>query len=292
MSVNTEIIEMIPLLVQGKLSDADKARIEAEIAKSSDLQKELQFWQGVYSIRRTMPHFDFSNHPSPDSLDRFAQEKINRLAPEYSEISGHLTRCNSCREDVELLRQAVIAVPEEKLAAASEKKSWLAVVFPSSVISKVVAPIAIVLIAVFSAVLVFNPTSQNMDSTRIILTMQFEKRSIADEGQIPEMQVALSKNTRELVLAFPTDRVETIDYGYEMNLNRRGGESIALDEQSLSCEQTQLLNQCELKVTDETVLNTLKEGGSFSLKVKEEFPENTDLVPAEYEFFFNVSVRE
>ncbi len=102
----------------------------------------------------------------------------------------------------------------------------------------------------------------------------------------------LQKNTRELIFAFPTDRVELPDYHYNIDLNRRGGETLTLEDQQLECLPTEFINQCELKVTDQNALNTLKEGGSFSLTIKEEFPEGVSIVPAEYEFYFNVSVKE
>lgn len=293
MSVNNEIIEMIPLLVQGKLSKADSERIEAEIANSETLQAEYSFWQGIYAIRRSMPKFDFSGHPAVDALDRFALGRINQFSPEYSETAGHLQQCLSCSGDVELLRLAVKSLPEDPgTATVTEKQSWLTQLIGSTAISKIVAPIALTLILVLSAVVIMNRPGDESLLVRVSLTIQNEKRSVVDEGQINEMKVALQKNTRELIFAFPTDRVELPDYHYSIDLNRRGGETHNLEDQQLECLPTEFLNQCELKVTDKDALNALKEGGSFSLSIKEEFPEGVNLVPAEYEFYFNVSVSE
>lgn len=293
MSVNNEIIEMIPLLVQGRLNKAEADRIEAEIASSESLQAEFAFWKGIYSIRRSMPKFDFSGHPAAETLDRFALGRINKLSSEYSELAVHLQQCQSCAGDVELLRLAVKHIPEESVAAAQgAKQSWLSQLVGSTAISKIVAPVALALILVLSAVVMLNRPGEESLLVRVSLTMQNEKRSIADEGQVPEMQVALQKNTRELIFAFPTDRVELPDYHYNIDLNRRGGESLTLEGQQLECLPTEFINQCELRVTDQNALNTLKEGGSFSLSIKEEFPEGVSIVPAEYEFYFNVSVKE
>ena len=293
MSVNEEIFEMIPLLVQGKLDKAEAERLEAEIASSRELRAEYAFWQGVYSIRRAMPRFDFSGHPSAEGLDRFAQGRLNQLSAEYSEIAGHIQECKTCIQDVELLRLAVKHIPEERLEpAVLESKSWLAALVNSRLISKVVAPIAVALVVVFSAVVIMNRPGEDSLAVRVSLSMHNEKRAIVDEGQIPEMQVALKKNTRELTFAFPTDRVELPDFHYNIDLIRRGGESLTVEGQQLDCQPSELLNQCELKVTDQKLLDALKEGGSFSLSIKEEFPEGVNLVPAEYEFYFNVSVTE
>lgn len=293
MSVNNEIIEMIPLLVQGKLSKPETERIEAEISNSKALQAEYSFWQGIYAIRRSMPKFDFSNHPAVEALDRFALGRINQFSSEYTEVAVHLQQCPSCSSDIELLRLAVKSLPEDPgTEAVSEKGSWLSQLIGSAAISKIVAPIALTLILVLSAVVMLNRPGEESLLVRVSLTMQNEKRSIADEGQVPEMQVALQKSTRELIFAFPTDRVELPDYHYSIDLNRRGGGTHNLENQQLECLPTELLNQCELKVTDKDVLNVLKEGGSFSLSIREEFPEGVSLVPAEYEFYFNVSVSE
>ncbi len=127
MSVNNEIVEMIPLLVQGKLSRAEADRIEAEIAGSESLRAEFAFWQGIYSIRRSMPKFDFSGHPAVETLDRFALERINKLSSEYSEIAGHLQQCQSCACDVELLRLGRQAYPRRINRCRTSGKTELAV---------------------------------------------------------------------------------------------------------------------------------------------------------------------
>lgn len=293
MSVNNEIIEMIPLLVQGKLSRADAERVEAEITSSRELQSEYSFWQGIYSIRRAMPRFEFSQHPSAEALDRFALGRLNQLSPEYSEIAGHLQECKGCVEDVALLRQAVQFLPEDRLETAPVAgKGWLASLFGSTIVSKIVVPAALALIVVFSAVVVMNRPGEEELSLRVALSMKNEKRSVADEGHAPELQVALNKATKELIFAFPTDRVEVPDYRYDIDLNRRGGERLALEGQQLDCQQTEFMNQCELKVTNQAILDALKEGGSFTLSIREQFPEGVSLIPAEYEFYFNVSVKE
>ncbi len=293
MSVNNESIEMIPLLVQGKLNRVDAERVEAEITNSLELQTEFAFWQGVYSIRRDMARFDFSEHPTAEALDRFAFARISKLSPEYSEISGHLQQCMSCVGDVELLRLAAQHLPEDSSEYVQQaNRGWLSSWMSSRLVSAIVAPAAAILILVFSAIVILNRPGDESLALRVSLSMLNEKRAVADEGQIPEMRVALKKGTRELIFAFPTDRIELQDYHYNIGLNRRGGESLVLENQQLECQQTELLNQCELKVTDQKVLETLKEGGSFSLSVKEEFPEGVNLVPAEYEFYFNVSIKE
>ena len=115
MSVNNDIVDLIPLLVQGKLSEAEKRIVTEQIEKSPELQQELEFWQGIHAIRRELPRYEFSAHLLPEVLDRLAQGKINQLSAEYSEIAKHLQQCAACGEDVEMLRQAVRYIHDEPL---------------------------------------------------------------------------------------------------------------------------------------------------------------------------------
>lgn len=291
MSNPNDIFELLPLLAAGKLSAEDTQRAQAAVAVSPQLQKELSFWSGIYSIRRDLPRFDFSAHISPEALDRFAHERLNKFAPEYSAIAAHLQHCDSCTQDVELLRQSASLVPEDApLAVAAAKPGLLDRWFKSTVVSRLVAPAALALVAVFAAVVIFNQPVNNV--VHIELSTKFEKRSIVDELQIPEMPVSLKQGTRELVITFPTDRVDVPDYSYDLNLIRRGGETLTIEGQAIDCSPTELTNRCELHLTDQQILGALKQGGSFSLSVKEEFPAGVELVPAEYEFYFRVSVSE
>ncbi len=294
MSTNEEITALIPLLVQGKLNASEAKRVEAAIAASPELASELAFWQGIRAVRREMPKHEFSNHPAPDILDRYAQGRINQLSAEYSELTTHLQQCPACVDDVEMLRQSVKVLPEDSAElAAQAEPGRLRSFFRLNVISRLVAPIAAVLVIVFASVVILNRPAGD-DTARIVLSPQFEKRSVFDEGNLPEMPVSLKKNTRELIFTFPTDRLDVPDYRYDIDLLRRGSEgaSLALDNQPLECTPTELTNQCELKVTDQEILNALKQGGSFSLSIKEEFPAGVNLAPAEYEFYFKVTVSE
>jgi len=59
----------------------------------------------------------------------------------------------------------------------------------------------------------------------------------------------------------------------------------------VTCDQTELTNVCELTVTDIAVLTLLKQGGSFSISITEQFPEYIDFMPSEYEYYFHVTVE-
>lgn len=293
MSVNKDIIDLIPLLVQGKLREAEKNIVLEQIQKSPELQQEYDFWQGVHAIRRELPRYDFSAHIQPEILDRFAQNKINQLSNEYSEITAHLQQCASCSEDVELLRHTVKLIPEEHLRGASiEQDGWLHSIFGLRLPTvRALAPVFSFLVVVLALFVIFQRTGEQGDIATILLKPQFEKRSITDVAHVPEMQVFLKQNTGKVIFAFPTDRIDVPDYRYAISLTPRAGIPVELDSANIVCRQTQLTNQCELTVSDSNILKQLKRGGSFALSIKEQFPAGVQLEPAEYEYYFKVLVK-
>lgn len=293
MSVNKDIIDLIPLLVQGMLNDEEKSIVLEQIQKSPELQKEHDFWQGVHAIRRELPRYEFSSHMPPEVLDRFAQSKINQLSNEYSQISAHLQQCSSCSADIELLRHTVKLIPEEPINATStEQGSWLHSIFGLRLPTiRALAPVFSFLVVVLALFVIFQRTGEQGDIATIILKPQFEKRSVTDVSHVPEMQVFLRSNTGKVIFAFPTDRIDVQEYHYAISLTPRAGTPVELNSANIQCQKTQLTNQCELMVTDSNILKQLKQGGSFALSIKEQFPAGVQLEPAEYEYYFKVLVK-
>lgn len=292
MSATDEIIDKIIRLAQGKLSGEEKEETLRQIAESPGLAEEYDFWRGIYTIRDRLPHYDFTAHPSPEALDRFAQARISQLSTEYSELAMHLQQCPACTEDVELLRQAVRYLPEDKVEVVrSTAPSFFSKLLTGSAFAKVMSGVAAVLIVAVGAVLLLQSRDEAL-SVRVALQPQFERRAIVDERMIPEMAVTLKRETKELIFEFPTDRVEVPDYWYEIRIVPRGGEPLTVEGEKLECRQSQFHNQCELTVDNVQLLSTLKQGGSFSLMIREEFPSSIELEPAEYEYFFRVTLAE
>jgi hypothetical protein len=206
MSVNKDIIDLIPLLVQGKLREAEKNIVQEQIQKSSELQSEYDFWLGIHAIRRELPRYDSSAHILPEVLDRFAQNKVNQLSNEYSEITAHLQQCSSCSSDIELLRHSVKLIPEEQMSVTSnEQNAWLHSIFGLRLPTmRALAPVFSFLVIVLALFVIFQRAGEQGDIATVLLKPQFEKRSVTDVVQVPEMQVFLKQNTGKVIFAFPT----------------------------------------------------------------------------------------
>jgi hypothetical protein len=294
MSVEEDIIQMIPLVVQGRLATSECEKVMEQVRQSPELQAEFDFWQGVYAIRGVMPRYDFTDHPLPENLDRFAQGRVPQLSSEYSEISCHLQSCPACVEDVELLRQAVKHIPEEKVALQLQKREgFMASVFGISArAGKWLAPVVSVLLVVVGFYYLSDRREEPTGLVTIALKPQFEKRSRAGQNGALEMQVSMTQRTDSIMFTFPTDRIDIPDYYYQAFLVPKSGAPLVLSGARIECTQTELTNQCRLTLTDVRILSELKHGGSFSLSIKEEFPAGVSLEPSEYEYYFNVTVQK
>jgi hypothetical protein len=291
-SPNRDIIDLIPLYVQGRLNAAEGRIVLEQIQQSPELQKELSLWKGIHSIRRELPRFEFSAHPLPEQLDRFAQGKINQLSNEYTEIRKHLQECSSCTDDVDQLRQVVKLIPEEHPRAHEEQSEWTRSIFGLRLPTiRALAPVFSFLVVMFAMFVIFQRTGEQGDIATVMLKPQYEKRSVTDSNNLPEMQVFLKQNTNEVIFTFSTDHLDIPDYQYVINLTPKSGTPIELSGASVSCQSTQLTNQCQLAVTDMNIIRQLKQGGSFTLSIREEFPVNVQLEPAQYEYYFKVSVK-
>ncbi len=291
MTDNGEIRNKIPMLVQGKLSSEEETELRRVISDSEELQEEFEFWQGIYRVRRELPQHDHSDKVAPEIIDAYARGDLNPLSAEYSELQAKLQDNKELAEDVELLRQALRYLPEEPVEVTSAEVGnlWQRI-FNVKVFNRLVVPIATILVIVFGLTLILSGPGNEPLSARVMLKMQNEKRSVSEAGKLPELPVLLRQGTKEVVFSFPTDRVEVPGFSYDISLQPRGGSSYKLADSSVECTEQTLVNQCELRVDDPQILTSLKQGGSFILEVKEEFPTNVALVPAEYEYYFRVEI--
>jgi len=286
-----EIAEMIPLLVQGRLDQQAADELRQEIENSPQLRKEFQFWQGVSAIREDMKRLDFSGHPTPEMLDDYAQGRISQFSGEYSQLVAHLSECRNCAGEVELLRQSVRMVPEdEPLLVAAKRRGVLDRLVEWFTTPQKALAVAVPVLVVLLALVFLQPWSGNDVVTTVELLAQFERRNISADGAMPEYQVKLDRGTRELIFSFVTDRVDIPEYEYNIELSPRPGTPISLSGSAVNCEQTELTNKCLLSVVDNQVLNLLKNGGSFTILISEQFPQGVDLEPAQYEYYFKVTV--
>jgi len=286
-----ETVELIPLLVQGKLEPDTEEKVNKLIEKFPQLQAEYQFWQGVYSIRSDMARLDFSDHPSPEMLDRFAQGKINEFSAEYSQIASHLSDCQTCTSEVELLRQAAVLVPEdEPLTTETREGGLLRKLLDWFASPRKVFAVATPMVIVLLAVVIFQPWGGQDLVTMIELKPQLEERNFTSPAAVQEHQVELNSNTEKLIFSFVTDRLDIPEYSYSIYLSRCPGKPISLPQPEIECQQTELTNICQLSVIDSTILDMLKLGGSYKISIKEHFPKGTDLEPVNYAYYFKVSV--
>jgi hypothetical protein len=293
-SENQDIAELIPLLVTGKLEDSEADTVRSRIAESSRLQAELEFWQGVYAIRDQLQRLDFSEHPTPEALDRFARGEIDKLAPEFSEIASHLSQCHTCAEDLALIRKSLADLPDEPaFVSGTVIESWwqrlLTLVLTPRWATAAAASLAILLIVSFTA---YQPLGDLKQVRAIVLRPQFESRNVSADGTVPEQEFPLHASEQSLVFEFTTDRVDVENMQYLIELIPDQRSPIIIPGESVNCTQTEMTNQCRINVSDPGIMRLLHSGGSFSISIRELLPTDVDLEPAEYNYHFRVLVDE
>lgn len=281
--------DLIPSLLQGKLNEAERDSLLAQISDSPELQQELEFWRGVNSIRAEFPKYDFSEHLPAETLDRLARGELNSFSAEYSRIAAHLESCEGCSEELEMLRQALVALPEEILSSGVEDLSWfqkLARSFSSpGVVFARLVPLAAVLLITF---MVFSPLGDQNRVISVLLAPKYETRNVPAHEHPLQYTFTLRSGVEQVDFQFTTDRLDLPSYGYSVLLMPNHQAPIALDASAIECSQSRLSNRCVVTIKDAETMALLRQGGSFAISIEEELPPGSDLEPIRYEYHFRV----
>lgn len=294
MNDRNDIANLLPLLISGKLDPALESQVRAEVAKSPELQRELEFLQGMHSVRVQMPRYDRSGHPDPEILDRLARGEITQLSADYSELSMHLESCESCRNDVELLKQVQNELPDQlvDIAGAGAPPWWqraLTLILRPGWAVAAATSLALLLIVSFTA---FHPQGQQNIVQTVLLQPEFESRNLTAGNMQKEYQFPLRENTHKIAFQFVADRLALSDYSYDISLTPLNGSPIHLNTDDLVCSQTELTNKCLLTISDPAIMTLLHQGGSFAIAITEDLPPDAGIKPATYEYHFNVMTEQ
>ena len=285
-----DISDLLPLLASGKLDAEQEALVRKRVAESTALQQELEFLQGLSSVRAQMARYDRSAHPGPEALDRLARGEITEMSAEYSQLSAHLENCTDCQTDVDLLRQVQEHLPDQLTAPdrVAIEPWWqraFSLLLRPGWATATVASMAFLLLVSFTA---FSPHGrQNLIQT-IMLQPQFESRNLTADQHIKEQAFFLPGQQSRIRFEFETDRLEFDDYRYQIALTPQHGEMVFLSDEEVRCTQRERINLCEVTVKDPQIMNLLHQGGSFTITILEELPAGSEIEPAHYEYHIKV----
>jgi hypothetical protein len=112
----SELVDLIPLYVTGKLSDDQKATIERELPKSAELRDEIAFWQSARGAVQKEAAYSLAGHLTSERIVDYARGAISSPL-EKANIEHHLQGCQRCRLDLETIRPAFVR-PERAVSSS------------------------------------------------------------------------------------------------------------------------------------------------------------------------------
>jgi len=103
----SELVDLIPLYVTGKVSDKQKAAIERELPNSKELRDEIAFWKAARVTTQREAAYLLAGHLTSERIVDYARGAI--LIPmEKTEIERHLQACDSCSNELETIRPSYV----------------------------------------------------------------------------------------------------------------------------------------------------------------------------------------
>ena len=101
----SDLVDLIPLYVTGKVSDEQKAAIERELPNSKELREEFAFWRAARVVARKEAAYSAAGHLMSEQIVDYARGMISNPL-EKLEIQQHLQACKLCSEDLGSIESA------------------------------------------------------------------------------------------------------------------------------------------------------------------------------------------
>lgn len=101
----SELVDLIPLYVTGKLSEEQKAALDRELPNSPELRDELAFWQAAHAAAGREAVHSLAGHLTSEQIVDYARGVMSNSV-EQSHIEQHLQACKLCLLDFETIRPA------------------------------------------------------------------------------------------------------------------------------------------------------------------------------------------
>lgn len=164
-----ELKHLIPLYVAGTLSPEEKDWVEQELKTSEELQQEVSFW--LHASVAAQSHFTYlaEGHLPSETITAYAEGRIGS-PNERQMVETHIRQCESCREEVELLKQTLVPTGQKQVVPLPEPG------FLEQLLGKFFKPalaFSVVVIAAFIFVLVINRKPEFVRNTAF-LTLEYQ----------------------------------------------------------------------------------------------------------------------
>ncbi|HEY6191108.1 MAG TPA: hypothetical protein VI215_02145 [Bacteroidota bacterium] len=200
-----EIRKLIPFFVAGTLDPEERKIVEEELRRSPELEDEVKYWRNARRALLSEEEQAREEHLTPANIIDYIEEKLS--GDHFATVERHLSRCESCNEDVKAIRDTYGT--EARPIPGARTGDGILEILRSVRLSYVLPAIAAATLAVFLIVKHYSP--RQADHLRIVLGYQPQLRG-------PEEQVisrfVIGQDTRfvNFVLAVPHTAIASTRY--------------------------------------------------------------------------------
>jgi hypothetical protein len=275
----SELLDLIPLYITGRVSDDQKKAIENELPRSKELRAELAFWRSAQVAAKSAMATSAEGHLRSEQIVDYARRAVLNHT-EVLEIQRHLQACASCREDYEIVEPAfadkVIPIPQRPILERF-RKILQGMLRPAYTVS---ALAAMILCVIVFRVRLFGPGDDQLSFT---LQYQLQDRS-SNSGEIPAL--TLDKHAAVIHMSVPVPHAAIQPMHYSLILSSPDARETSLVE-GLAWSQGSSLFDTAKVVVPRSVLHR---AGTYTLLATIAYTPTSQAF--EYSYRFNVAFTE
>jgi len=275
----SELLDLIPLYVTGKVSGNQKAEIEKELPHSRELREEFAFWSSAQVAARNAMANSAEGHVRSEQIVDYARGAIVN-SKEGLEIQLHLQACALCREDYESVAPAFAGrvAPIRQRSVLERFRSVIQIMLRPAYAVSAVAVVILCVIVFRDEIL--GPSEHHLS---FALQYQLQDRS-ANSGAIPTL--ALDKHATVIHLSVPIPHATIQPMHYSLTLSSPDAKEISLVEGLAWSQGSANFDTAKVAVPR----STLYRAGTYTLLATVTYTPTSQAF--EYSYRFNVEFTE
>jgi hypothetical protein len=274
----SELSDLLPLYVTGKVSDAQKAAIEDALLHSKELQDELAFWRRARGATKHAALDTAEAHLRSEQIVDYARGVITNPM-DGLEIQRHLQACDSCREDYEIMKPALAGKGSREAPVLTSRRftELLAIMRPAYS----VPAIAVLLVCAF----LFRDRLIGPHEYPMSFVLQYQSQERSVESNSPPT-LSLAARVSIVRLSVPIPRAAIQPERYSLTLLPPDGRRISLVDRLTWSRGTSDFDTASVSVA----VPQLQQEGTYTLLASIEYARASRVF--EYSYLFKLEFVE
>ncbi len=208
----SELLDLIPLYVTGKVNEAQKAAIEIELLHSKELREEFAFWRAAQVTAKSAAANLAEGHLRSEQIVDYARGAVVN-PKEGLEIQLHLQTCLSCREDYEIVEPAFATKANPKASRSILER--FRNVFQNVLRPAYAVPALAVMIV---CMIVFKDRLFVQSEHHLSFSLQFQQQDrSANSGAIPTLALNKRVAVIEMSVPIPHATIQPMHYSFALS---------------------------------------------------------------------------